>query len=970
MWMAQWRCGPGWLRAAAVAALACAPAAAQAQVVDSVNSSFTKQAVAIHPGGATPVPGQVVVGQRIDYVLTASASTQSSNGLPASGILDVLSPNQSYVPGSLQLPPGWTATPNPPYALPSNQALYSAPAGASLLSFQLPIPGGGAQPAGPAGIGDGMYPVPGAANGNIYAFYHHENSGGRVDCWSELTLARCPTFPRSNSGSGASSGVGTLFNFNGALVQQRYIYYAAFRNAGGTVNAGLACWDTAVDQPCAFQAVGAALGSANYMSVSSQVAGALVIPGTSKVLIAVRNVLYCFDKSGGPTSTATCPYWPATGVTTAPGPHIASNNAYFMDLVFELGPNPTRVYVSVGGNADRVQCVRLGTSVTLPAATCSGTWIFGPQQAVDLGSPPPGVPTHGHDLHPIPGPGGGQLAVCLYAADGRVLTLPNNPAAPACWDPAGNPVAIGPVPGFPLCTIANCLAITTMALGSAAGSSRMVFARWNNGPLCVDMATGSPAPCPGWGIGLPTSKKDYGFAPDPLAPDRCVLVLGDSDAIYRFDGKTGRLGCPVTYRTTGDPMDFFCHKKPTQLGWSQIVIRQRPGNLAGGTLVVKNAATGAVLQTLTVTGSNSYSIAGIPYAPNPKLTIEFTPTYTGTPPAGTYWLEVQFTANEAPQICYQARVERCGDIYNTARFGPLGGPPPAPPTVQPSAWTRSAGVWLGQAKAAPCDSCPTPQDPLDLAIQKKALYPPWTVGTLGEYQILVSVQQGTLVPSNPAAVTFGDNLPAGLTFNSFTGAPDWSCVATGSQVACTYKGPPVPAGGTLPPVTIAVNVVGPAAGGTVVNCAMLAPDANPHNNQSCVDAAIKPCPTAYDLSIQKEAVGGFWQAGTTRQFRIRTTVTQGTFDPSTAASPTFTDLLPAGTTYAGATGTGWSCGAAGQLVSCTYTVPGPVSATTVLPPVTLNVHLLVPAPIENCAEVGPDSDLTNNKSCVKQDVGH
>jgi uncharacterized repeat protein (TIGR01451 family) len=964
MWLAQWQ-GPGWLRAATLAALACTPAAALAQT--PVTSTFTKQAVAVRPGGAAPVAGQVMVGQRIDYVLTAMA--QGPGGVPPSGILDVLSPNQRYVPGSLQMPPGWTVTPNPPYALPANQALYSAPAAASLLSFQLAIPGGGAQPAGPAGIGDGMYPVPGAANGNIYAFYHHENGGGRVDCWSELTLARCThlPFPLPNSDNGAGSGVGTLFNFNGALVQQRYIYYAAFRDAGGTVNAGLACWDTAVDQPCAFQAVGAPLANADYRWASSQVAGALVIPGTSKVLIAVRNALYCFDKSSGPTSTAICPYWSASGVMTAPGPHVASNDAYFMDLVFELGPNPTRVYVSVGGNANRVQCVRLGTSSAL-ASTCPGLWSATfPKTAVDLGAPAPGIPTNGHDLHAFPDASGNQAAVCLYTADGRVLYLPGtNPAAPACWSPFGLPATVGAVPGFPLCTSASCLAFTTMALGPAAGPSRMVFARWNNAPLCADMATGTPMPCPGWGTGLPTSKRDYGFAPDPLAPDRCVLVLGHQDEIYRFDGKTGRMGCPVTYRTTGNPMDFFCHKKPTQLGWSQIVIRQRPGNLAGGTIVVKNAATGAVLQTVAVSGSNAYSIAGIAYAPNPKLTIEFTPTYLGTPPPGTYYLEVQFTANEAPQICYQARVEHCGEIYNTAQFGPLQGTPPA---VQPSAWTLSAGVWLGQAKSDPCNPC---RDSLDLAIEKRALYPPWTVGSLGEYQIHATVTQGTLTPTNPAAVTFVDHLPAGLTFHSFTGAPDWSCVLSApSQVACTYKGPPVQAGQALPKVTIAVNVVGPQNGGTVLNCAVLVPDADLQNNRSCVEATIKPCQTTYDLAIQKGALGGFWKVGQTRTFEIRVNVVQGTFDPATAPTPTVVDVLPAGVTFVSASGTGWTCSAAGQQVSCTYqpSVAGPLPLTA-LPSLFINVKLVSAIPVENCASVGPDMDPANNQSCVAQDIGH
>lgn len=62
---------------AAVIALACLPRAAGAQPGSShVTSSFTKDAVAIRPGGAVPMPGQVSVGQRIDYVLTAMAQSE------------------------------------------------------------------------------------------------------------------------------------------------------------------------------------------------------------------------------------------------------------------------------------------------------------------------------------------------------------------------------------------------------------------------------------------------------------------------------------------------------------------------------------------------------------------------------------------------------------------------------------------------------------------------------------------------------------------------------------------------------------------------------------------------------------------------------------------------------------------------------------------------------------------------------
>ncbi|HET7459646.1 MAG TPA: hypothetical protein VFJ82_00305, partial [Longimicrobium sp.] len=631
------------------------------------------------------------------------------------------------------------------------------------------------------------------------------------------------------------------------------------------------------------------------------------------------------------------------------------------------------VYVSMGtgGPNDGVQCVRLAPSPAL----CGGGWTASPKQAVDVGFTPSGYAQKGHDLHPLPDGFGGHAAVCLYTADGRVLKLSANNPAPACWDPGGNAATLPVMQGFPLCTQTQCVAFTSMNLGSAAGANRVIFARWNNSPLCLEMPTG--ALCSSWGVGLPTGKRDYGFAPDPLAPNRCVLALGDADEIYRFDGLTGRPGCPVTYQTTGDPMDFFCKKKPAQLAWSRIVIRGRPTSpaLTGGTIVVRNTASQAVLLTIPVTASDVYSIASIPYATNHTLTVEYTPTYsTANALVTPYALEVQFTASEAPQICYQARVDRCGEIFNRATYGPLGSPAPSSgftgPVVLPSPWTASASVGLGDALAeSPCDSCPARRDSLDLSIRKTAFYPPWTVGTMGEYQIVTTVEQGTLDPSTAPAPTFTDNLPAGLTFHSFTGAPDWTCVAAGQQVACTYHGPLVPAGHPLPPVTISVNVVGPQAGGTVVNCAVLGPDANLANNRSCVEATIRPCLGEYDLGIRKEAVGGPWKAGTNQSFRIQVTVTQGTFVPGAAPGPTFVDVLPPGVTFVTATGTGWNCSTVGSQVSCTYQGTLPVVATTVLPPVTIVVHLSThAAPITNCALLRDDRDLANNRACVNKDI--
>jgi uncharacterized repeat protein (TIGR01451 family) len=57
---------------------------------------------------------------------------------------------------------------------------------------------------------------------------------------------------------------------------------------------------------------------------------------------------------------------------------------------------------------------------------------------------------------------------------------------------------------------------------------------------------------------------------------------------------------------------------------------------------------------------------------------------------------------------------------------------------------------------------------------------------------------------------------------------------------------------------------------------------------------------------------------------------------------TVTDTLPAGLTFSAASGSGWTCGAVGQLVTCTHAAPLNVGAS--FPDITLTVNVLESAP--------------------------
>ena len=117
--------------------------------------------------------------------------------------------------------------------------------------------------------------------------------------------------------------------------------------------------------------------------------------------------------------------------------------------------------------------------------------------------------------------------------------------------------------------------------------------------------------------------------------------------------------------------------------------------------------------------------------------------------------------------------------------------------------------------------------------------------------------------------------------------------------------------------------------------------------------------TSPDLFITKHHAGAF-AVGVNGTYGIAL-FNQGV--AATSGTITVTDTLPAGLTFVSGTGVTWTCGAVGQIVTCT--TPGPATAASPYPN---NITLTVmpgaaSAPgVTNAAAVtgGNDCDLTNN----------
>lgn len=270
-----------------------------------------------------------------------------------------------------------------------------------------------------------------------------------------------------------------------------------------------------------------------------------------------------------------------------------------------------------------------------------------------------------------------------------------------------------------------------------------------------------------------------------------------------------------------------------------------------------------------------------------------------------------------------------------------------------------SAVLGGAAIAGGCADPPVCQ--CDAAITKIPLTP-MTVGGTGTFGILIDYSGHPLC--GPGKICIHDTLAPGLTFNSASPSA-WSCTQSGQDVRCCFQGPLPTAHTALPMLTLTVDV-SPNVGDNIKNCASIEQgntgdfaDADGANNTSCTGATV----IRTDLSIKKWHEGTFVAGG------------DGVFDlgvSNDSSSPvsniTVTDVLDAAFTFVSASPSSpWSCSAAGQTVTCTFT--GTLAPLTSAPPIQLTVHVNDNPPeleVTNCASVssnGADPTPKNNQGC-------
>ncbi len=236
----------------------------------------------------------------------------------------------------------------------------------------------------------------------------------------------------------------------------------------------------------------------------------------------------------------------------------------------------------------------------------------------------------------------------------------------------------------------------------------------------------------------------------------------------------------------------------------------------------------------------------------------------------------------------------------------------------------------------------------DLAIAKSGPASVIAAGVVG-YTLVVT----NAGPSDAAALTVTDSLPPGVTFVSVTGT-GWTCTPSGNvTVTCTR--PALATGAAAPPIT--VTVTAPSQATSLTNSASVTSSTADPDGSNNSDTAITLVTASADLSLTKSGPPTVSATGS-----VTYSLVVANAGPSDATALTVTDVLPAGVTFVSASGTGWTCTAAGNVsVDCTLpSLPTGATAPTITVVVTAPPQAVSLSNTASVASTTSDPDLTNN----------
>ena len=639
--------GVNLLAVATISALPVQLASAQ-----TAASTLGKSAQNLTHPGAGPASHGDTVNWVLDYDRTGPAGPS-----PAT-ITDPIvgaGTTQSYVPGSLKAPPGWTPrwstdgttfqTTDPGAGTVAVRADNPAtrPGGTSLDSPLLPP----VQSAPVATGGDGYTPIlHRTASGGVEAWnmYHHLGPAApKLVCTDLITNTLCAggPWPKPVNTTPGPFGAGNTGDIGSPSISQYVkdpntgvIYYSAATATG----VGVACLDLENRANCGFWPL-------------SPVGPMFTIGGLS----TTGGNIYGVGSSGHVVCLNMASHTPCAGQPYAP---IVPANNNFAGAYYVGGTTLAGGKMFATSSPAGVTPV-LGCFDPVTATACAG-WAT-PKPIAPSGS------YYTYNAFTAYDTTGNEVGACSTRVGGIPLST--------CYTLTGAamaaPSAFGSLPSGEL--VFGPEVVTT-----PNGHVRSYFGSWGatiGATTCHDWTTAAPCagfPLPALHPGLGATR-DYGYAYDEVTD--CLIGLGDAGVLFSIDPAVGSSPCIHSGASAAlNPATFYCD------GGSGHVQGYRDARLENVTMANVNVAAstvdvtdtgGGTVATPGLAADGTVDLSGISVAAHPDITVSVRLVlnngndFTG-PNRPTMVLSFD---GDAPQVCFKTTVATActaTDVTNTA----------------------------------------------------------------------------------------------------------------------------------------------------------------------------------------------------------------------------------------------------------------------------------------------------------------
>ncbi|WP_229904259.1 DUF7617 domain-containing protein [Lentzea cavernae] len=543
----------------------------------------------------------------------------------AATITDPIGAGQSYLQGSLQVPPGWTGTEGNPLSA-TNPGVRN---GGKALSTLLTPP---VQASAAFTGGDGFIPIlhrTPAGRLQAWNIYHHSIAQARkLVCTDVTTNAPCPggPWPKPLNTAPGPFGTGDTGNIASPMAPQ-YVRDSAnsarvYYSATTASSVGVACLDLAAPGNCGYWPL------MNRSAQTFEMAGLVQIGGNLYGVANSGHVL-CWT----PSSQTAC-----GGQPYAPIVPFTNHGTYYLGALAVAGGKLFASSSMMSGTNPVMGCFDPGA-----AGVCAG-W----PAPKSLGP----VNNHTYNAYTSYSTTGQETGACASTAGAFNVTT--------CYAIDGSSL---PAPAA-VASLESMSLVFTPEVVRTGDRVRSYYGIWG-GPYagvtaCHDWSTGTA--CPGMPLRVSHPNvnggvtRDYGYAYD--APTGCLLGLGDAQVLFSLDPDTGASPCVRSGASVSlNPSQFYCDGKPHATTYTKArLVGMTPANVNFGASTVKAVDGGGnPVVTPGFASDGTVDLAGVT-ASSLTLTASIVLNNAADFGGGNQpSLAVEFNG-DAPQMCFRTAI--------------------------------------------------------------------------------------------------------------------------------------------------------------------------------------------------------------------------------------------------------------------------------------------------------------------------